>query len=461
MADVDYVALYNEGVQKYQSGNKQEAIKIWEKAASMGSSDAKYQLGMQWISGETLNQDIARGIKIIEDGALNDSVLAMNTLIAIYEKGMLGIAPNHDKASFYCRKYVKSGQNDAMSFVREIAYRHIDDKKIYIKYLEVLSENKDYDAMVEAANIFISEFQDYSRAVKYYLEAYQAGSIKAAEKVAMIYKDGIYGVPKDYKKYFTIISNLAETHPEEERFVDELISLYEYGLYGVEKNLPKALDVIKNLSSTEINEEIYQFKLAEVIEVGRLGTKADPRRAIAKYTELLDKYPDNSTYLLKMAEIFEDGKFGVVRDTTKASQIYRSLINKNPNVPIYLFKLAKLYYKSTDAENQKQAYLNFSKAFELGNREAGYYVVFMNYDGGLKFPKDYGKAVAVADKITRLVIDSHELADEEQKLYQRMKTLEIMMYSVGGAKLPKNVRKAKEVMNDYNVVHKEKIKIKF
>lgn len=460
MADYDYIAYYNEGLKKYQSGEKEKAIVYWERAASMGSADAKYQLGMQFISGEAVKQDIQRGIKILEDAAINDSVLAMNTLIAIYEKGMLGISINHDKASFYCRKYIQKGPADSKDFVKKIAAAHKSDRKAYIKYLEVLSESKDYDSMVTAADVFISEFNDYSRAVKYYIEAYEAGSVNAAEKLARIYREGIYGVSKDYIRYLRIITELSEKYPEEVRYTDELISLYENGLCGVEKNPAKALEILKKLASTEIAEDIYQFRLAEVIEVGRLGTKADPRRAIAKYTELLDKYPGNCDYQLKMAEIFEEGKFGVTRDINKASQIYRSLVNKNPENALYILKLAKLYYKSNDAENQKQAYQNFTKAFELGSREAGYYVVFMNYDGGLKFPKDFGKGVVAADKVTNMVIDSHELTDEEQKLYQRMKTLEIMMYSVGGAKLPKNIRKAKEVMNDYNLTHKEKIKIK-
>ena len=117
--------------------------------------------------------------------------------------------------------------------------------------------------------------------------------------------------------------------------------------------------------------------------------------------------------------------------------------------------MAYCYSRSVNPNDQKEAYDLYEKAFDMGSREAGFKVVKLNYDGGSKYPKNYKKAVDAANKLT-LSIGTAKLDDKEAEEFRTIKSLEVQMYESGGPMLPKNPRRAKEVLNEYNDSHKDK-----
>ena len=442
---------YNEGLKLLKSGKVEEAIKAFEECKN--DPKALFQLGQLYIT----KGEIAKGIKMMEDAAIKGNLDASKMLVSIYEKG-IGVAANHDKASIYAKELVTNNVEGSVDLVKEIIKNHENEKHIALKYLQALCEINDFDALLEAADILINEAKDSKRGIEYLIKGANLGSRYCMEKLANIYKEGLYGIAKNEKEYVNLITKLSNDYPEEVKYTDEVVALYEYGLFGVAQDNDKAIAIYRERASHKFSEEIYSYRLAEIMEYGRMGYKKDVKEALKCYQALLDSFPNNPTYQLKMAEIFDEGKYGVVKDSKKASQIYRQLLAKNPDDLNCIFHMAKCYSNSVDPDDQKEAYLLFEKAFEMGERNACYYVVKYNYEGGKKFPKNYKKAVEAAAKLSS-EIGNAILPETEAARFRTIKSLEVQMYQSGGPMLPKNPRKAKELLNEYNNSHKDKIKI--
>ena len=441
---------YKEGLQLLKKGKIDEALKAFEASKEV---NAKYQLGLLLIQ----KGEIIKGIKLLEEAAVKGCLDSANTLVSIFEKG-IGVKVNHDKASFYLKELVKNNFDGAIDKVKEILASYKDDKHTYLKYLLVLCDINDFDALIEASDIFINEAKDAKRGVELLKKGSEAGSKVCTEKLAHIYKEGLYNTPKNEKEYVELIKKLSNDYPEDVKYTDELVDMYANGTFGVTKDYDIAVNIYREKASHKYSEAIYEYRLAELQEFGLIGVKKDVREALKTYQALLDSFPNNVTYQIKMAEIFDEGKYGVNKDSRKAAQIYRSLLAKNPDDINCIMHMAKCYSNSVDADEQKQSFELFNKAYDLGSREAAYDLIRCNYNGGKKFPKNYKKAVEIAEKLEQ-EYKTAVLSDKEMEMYKSAISLAVQMYLSGGPMLPKNPRRAKELLNDYNNNHKDKIKI--
>lgn len=410
----------------------------------------KYKEGLELINKGEVN----KGIKLLEEAAVNDDANAQKTLVNIYAKG-LGVAANNDKASVYAKELLKNGIDGAKELVKEILELYKDNKPVKLKYLQALCEINDFDAIVEASDILINDAKDTRRGIEYIVKGANLGSRECMEKLAKIYKEGLYNTEINAKGYVDIITKLSNDYPEVVEYTDEVVALYEFGLFGVEQDNDIAKNIYRERASHKYSEAIYEFRLAELEETGRLGVKKDLKEALKTYQALLDSFPENPVYQMKMAEIFDEGKYGVAKDNKKAAQIYRSLLAKNPDDLNCILHMANCYSRSIDADEQKQAFELYSKAFEMGSREAGFNIVRLNYEGGKKFPKNYKKAVDVWEKLSQS-IGSAKLDEKEAEQFRSATSLTVQMYESGGPMLPKNPKRAKEILNDYNNTHKDK-----
>lgn len=442
---------YKEGLDFLKKGKTEEAIKSFEEAKD--NNDAKYQLGLLYIT----KGEIAKGIKLLEEVAVNGNLEASKALVSIYQKG-IGVTANHDKASLYAKEIVKGGMDGAIDLVKSILKETKDNKAVYFKYLQPLCEINDLEALYEAAEILINDAKDSKKGIEYLVKGANNGSKACMEKLAQIYKEGLYNTPKNEKGYVELITKLANDYPEEVKYTDELVSLYATGTFGVEKDYDIVKNIYRERASHKFSEAIYEYRLAEAQEYGLYGIKKDVKEALKTYQALLDSFPNNPTYQLKMAEIFDEGKYGVIKDNKKAAQIYRSLLAKNPEDLNCIMHMAMCYANSVDADEQKEAYELFNKAYEKGSKDAAYYVVRYNYNGGKKFPKNYKKAVDVVEALEK-EYSKASLEAKEAELYKSAISLAVQMYMSGGPMLPKNPRRAKEMLNNYNTNHKDKIKI--
>ena len=441
---------YKEGLKLLKSGKIDEAIKAFE---SSKENDAKYQLGLLLIQ----KGDITKGIKLLEESAVKGNLESANALVSIFEKG-IGVKKNHDKASFYLKELVKNDYKGSTDLTKEILASYKKDKHTYLKYLLVLCEINDFDALLEASEIFFNDAKDTKRGIELLNKGVNAGSKCCMEKLSQIYKEGLYNTNVNAKGYVELITKLSNDYPEDVKYTDELVDIYAKGLFGITKDNDIAVNIYREKASHKYNEAIYEFRLAELQEFGLMGVKKDVKEALKTYQALLDSFPHNITYQIKMAEIFDDGKYGVNKDSRKAAQIYRSLLAKNPDDLNCIMHMAKCYSNSVDADEQKQAFELFNKAYEMGSREAAYDLIRWNYNGGKKFPKNYKKAVEIAEKLEK-EFKTAVLPEKEMEMYKSAISLAVQMYLSGGPMLPKNPRRAKELLNDYNNNHKDKIKI--
>lgn len=410
----------------------------------------KYSEGLKLIN----NGEINKGIKALEEAAVADNLDAQKALVNIYGKG-LGVTANPDKASFYAKSILTNGVDGAKELVNEIIEANKDNKPVKFKYLQALCEINDFDALLEASDILINDAKDPKRGIEYIVKGANAGSRYCMERLAKIYKEGLYGTQINEKGYVELIKKLSNDYPEVVEYTDEVVALYEFGLYGETKDNDIAVNIYREKASHKYSEAIYEFRLAELQETGRLGVKKDLKEALKVFQALLDSFPENPTYQMKMAEIFDEGKYGVNKDNKKAAQIYRSLLAKNPDDLSCILHMANCYSKSIDADEQKQAYELYTKAFEMGSREAGYNVIRLNYEGGKKFPKNYKKAVDACAKLTES-IGTAKLDDKEAEQFRTATSFAVQMYESGGPMLPKNPKRAKEILNEYNNSHKDK-----
>ena len=71
--------------------------------------------------------------------------------------------------------------------------------------------------------------------------------------------------------------------------------------------------------------------------------------------------------------------------------------------------------------------------------------------------KYYGEGI-IKEYSKRLTseIGSATLEAKEAEQFRTIKSLEVQMYESGGPMLPKNPRRAKEILNEYNNTHKDK-----
>lgn len=126
--------------------------------------------------------------------------------------------------------------------------------------------------------------QDYGKALSLFLEAYEAGSMKAARYVGMVYEKGL-GVEKDYEKaaeYY--VKGVAAGDLTSGYYLG---LLYERGL-GVEQNYEKAAELFASVEASDNKSATgvvaAGYELGTLYEQG-LGVEQDLEKAMQLYDE--------------------------------------------------------------------------------------------------------------------------------------------------------------------------------
>ena len=134
--------------------------------------------------------------------------------------------------------------------------------------------------------------QDYAKALQLFMEAYEAGSMKAARYVGMVYEQGL-GVEQDDAKAAEYYAKGVEAGDLTSGYYLGL--LYAQGL-GVEQDYAKAAELFasveasSNKSATGVVAAGYE--LGVLYEQG-LGVEQDLDKAIQLYQEAAEyEYPD-------------------------------------------------------------------------------------------------------------------------------------------------------------------------
>lgn len=112
-------ALWNEGLQHYQSDRFDMAMDNFIKAAQLGSAQAQYQTGYMYMMGKGAAQDYTKAIDWLEKSAAQDFASAYNALGLIYKNGY-GVEQNPYKALEYYVKAATLGHECAKNTAVEL-----------------------------------------------------------------------------------------------------------------------------------------------------------------------------------------------------------------------------------------------------------------------------------------------------------------------------------------------------
>lgn len=103
---------YLDGVGGFEK-NKTEAIKFFRKSASLGYVRAKGHLGIYYILGDSIPQDIQKGLILLERNVVEEKHKASaKYLVFMYLNGVQfgkGVDPDIKKANFWYKKYLAIG----------------------------------------------------------------------------------------------------------------------------------------------------------------------------------------------------------------------------------------------------------------------------------------------------------------------------------------------------------------
>ena len=134
--------------------------------------------------------------------------------------------------------------------------------------------------------------QDYEKALQLFMEAFEAGSMKAARYVGMVYEQGL-GVEQDYEKAAEYYAKGVEA--------GDLTSGYYLGLLfkqglGVEQDYAKAAELFASVEASENKSATgvvaAGYELGILYEQG-LGVEQDLNKAKELYQEAAEyEYPD-------------------------------------------------------------------------------------------------------------------------------------------------------------------------
>ncbi|QOP45693.1 tetratricopeptide repeat protein [Sulfurimonas paralvinellae] len=93
--------LFNDGVKAYENGNYKEAMRLYEKAALQGNTNAQYNLGVMYANGKGVRQDFTKALKWFQIAADHRDASAQYNLGIMYENGR-GVRQNKSQAKeFY------------------------------------------------------------------------------------------------------------------------------------------------------------------------------------------------------------------------------------------------------------------------------------------------------------------------------------------------------------------------
>ena len=176
----DAVDDYNKGVNAYDAGNFEEAVKWWRKAAEQGFAEAQYNLGQIYGRGEGVAQDYAEAVKWYRksaeqgdadaqyalgwmyrngNGVTQDKITAHMWYNISASNGFLGAVDPRDKVAktLTVEQLVKAneqeerciGNSNSTYFGKVIAYRDCDTKaKSWWKILYEIESGPDNNLLI-------------------------------------------------------------------------------------------------------------------------------------------------------------------------------------------------------------------------------------------------------------------------------------------------------------------------
>ncbi len=165
-----------EGLDIYQRGHYQKAIKYWIKAAASGDAGSAYRLSEEYFDAKVVKRDLKLALKYLHQAADKGDPRALTDLASLYDNG-IGVKENRKRAAKLYLRAAKLGIPAAMFNIASmletgegITQNEIEAYKFYLlskdlgfapfanKALAVMASNMTPEQLAEAekrANNFV------------------------------------------------------------------------------------------------------------------------------------------------------------------------------------------------------------------------------------------------------------------------------------------------------------------
>ena len=258
------------------------SIDRYRRDAENGDSEAQYELGLSYIYGIGVEENIAEGVKWFQKAAEQGKTEAQFNLAIAYADGR-GIQQNSVEASKWFQK--AADQEDAASqYFLGTMYNHGDGVR-----------------------------QDYDEAIKWYLKAAEQEYPDAMCNLGRMYVNG-EGVQQDYGEAVRWFQKAVELEHAQSQF--NLGLMYEKGT-GIRKDEVKAVQWYKKSADQEFH--LAQYNLG-VMYINGTGVTQDYIEASKWIQKAADQ--DFAEALFLLGVMYENGE-GVRKNNMKAINLYR------------------------------------------------------------------------------------------------------------------------------------------
>jgi TPR repeat protein len=357
---------YAEGKGVEKSMN--DALSLWNKAASFGHSKSQVALAKTYEEGTGVPQSQEKALEYWKRAANQENPDAMCAVAKAYFSGKLVILPQHKNAIMLLESAAAKGHAESLYWLGRAFYfgfvvkQDYDLAQMRLKQAAALG----FPAALYLLGCASSEGNGVIQSNEYAIEFWRKAAAKndtlAQYQLGLCYRDGTHGVKKSDKEAFFFFSSAAEAnHP------DALCALgiaYHRG-NGVSRSEEKAVSCFL-LSAQQGNAEAF-YLLGYAYSRGMGGLQKSIACAIDYWKRASDL--GVAWALLELARLYESGE-GVVKSKEIAFSYYKRAADQAQN-PEGQYKTGMALMEGFGTEKSLGlAFSYLQRAADQGHRQA-------------------------------------------------------------------------------------------
>lgn len=364
------LAIALDGVTAYFKEDYATAIDLFEEAASLGSSYAKYRLGLIYVYGHGVDKNLDTAKQYFLDSV--DIVYSKHYLGYMYENG-LGVEQDHSTAKQYydeiIQDYNYSSSFNNLGNIYEYGHAGVDiNYQTAFDYYEKAASMYNAQAVENLADMYAlgkGVDKNISKALELYVKAANHNNRNAQWEIGRAYYDGEC-FNQDYlqaKKWFEKSAFMGNS----DNAYNMLGILYKNG-YGVTQDYLKAIEYYTKAHDLDAGD-YGTTNLGHMYRNGE-GVDQNYTKAVELYQIAANK--GNKYGQGNLAAMYLNG-YGVTQNYTKAAEYYT--LAAEQGLDWAQRNLAHLYYDGNGVtQNYDTAYTWYLKAAEQGDTSAMTYV---------------------------------------------------------------------------------------
>lgn len=236
--------------------NFKDAVVWFEKAAAGGVAEAKYNLGVLYLTGHRVKQDIPKAVALLEDAAQLGVVQAAERLGTIYnpDSKIPFVTTSHRKSRQWFQKAADLGSIEGAFMTGAMA------------------------GSGRGGSL------DEALSLKYFISAGERGHAASACNVAMMYHNGV-GTPANLLQAFHWYREAAQLGD-----MDALTYLSLFHLYGVDGITPRNVSLaLKQLQLASVQHSSLAQRTLAALYLGRNEFGADIANSVSKAIDDVSK----------------------------------------------------------------------------------------------------------------------------------------------------------------------------